>query len=60
MATKILNAVLKRWGAAATKQRIWDDEYRSGKWQHLDPQDRSDVQRDLIYLALECYSGRNF
>lgn len=56
MATKILNAVLKRWGAAATKQRIWDDEYRSGKWQHLDPQDRSDVQRDLIYQALECYS----
>jgi len=56
MATKILNAVLKRWGATSTKQRIWDAEYQSGKWQHLDPRDRSGIQRDLIYQSLERYS----
>ena len=56
MATNILNAVLKRWGAASTKRRIWDAEYKSGKWHHLDPNDRAEAQRDLIYKALERYS----
>jgi SAM-dependent methyltransferase len=56
MTTHILNAVLKRWGGTSTKQRIWDDEYRSGKWNHLDPSARVEVQRDLIYEALDRYS----
>jgi SAM-dependent methyltransferase len=56
MATTILNAVLKRWGATSTKQRIWDAEYQSGKWQHLDPQDRAEVPRDLIYQPLDRYT----
>lgn len=56
MPTHILNAVLKRWGAASTKQRIWDDEYKSGKWHHLDPAERAGVRRDLIYEVLDRYT----
>ena len=57
MAARILNAVLKRWGPVSAKQRIWDHEYQSGQWAHLDFQARNDVRRDLIYLALEPYSA---
>jgi SAM-dependent methyltransferase len=56
MTTNILNAVLKRWGGITTKQRIWDEEYRSGKWNHLDPCERAETQRDLIYKALDRYT----
>lgn len=56
MASRIMNAVLKRWGPVQTKQRIWDHEYENGNWCHLDIQDRNGVRRDLIYVALERYS----
>ncbi len=55
---RAFHAVLKRWGASATKQKIWNAEYESGKWRDIDPQDSATIQRDLVYAVLEKWADR--
>jgi SAM-dependent methyltransferase len=55
---RAFHAVLKRWGASATKQKIWNAEYQSGKWTAIDPQETEAVPRDLIYPVLEKWGAK--
>lgn len=50
---RAFHAVLKRWGASATKQKIWNSEYEAGKWHAIDPQEAEGIPRDLVYAVLE-------
>jgi len=31
---KIYTAIVKRWGTESAKQKVWNSEYQSGKWQY--------------------------
>lgn len=53
---RFLRAALKRWGASATKRKIWDREYAAGKWRAIDPRECDDRQRDMVYGLLEFYA----
>lgn len=44
--------VVKKWGGAAAKGRLWDSEFASGQWTRLDH-----TVGDPIYGYLETYAG---
>ena len=46
-----VHAVLKRWGSSATRQRIWDDEFAAGRWDHLEQ-----PSTDLAYQYIAKYA----
>jgi SAM-dependent methyltransferase len=45
--------VVKKWGGATAKARLWDSEFASGQWTRLDH-----TMDDPIYRYLEKYAGR--
>lgn len=50
---RVVASITKRWGSQTAKQRVWDSEYRNGKW------DVSEAQlavADPIYKFLDRYS----
>jgi 2-polyprenyl-3-methyl-5-hydroxy-6-metoxy-1,4-benzoquinol methylase len=50
------NAILKRIGSSKTKRKIWDQEFRNGKWSYLrDPVSEKYHHRDIIYDYIEKY-----
>jgi 2-polyprenyl-3-methyl-5-hydroxy-6-metoxy-1,4-benzoquinol methylase len=53
---KLSSAILKRWGSPSAKQKIWDSEYKTGKWDYLNGTPNAEV-RDPIYEFLESYSA---
>ena len=50
----IIHKFLRKFGTRATKQRIWDEEFRSGSWEYIDH-----TKNDPIYpvLARYCKGG---
>jgi SAM-dependent methyltransferase len=59
MMKKVLYAALKRFGSAQAKQRIWDNEFATGKWSYLDDQG-ADIPRDIVLDVIDKYSeGRD-
>jgi SAM-dependent methyltransferase len=45
--------VIKKWGPVSTKQALWDAEFSSGQWDHLDH-----THHDAIYQYLERYANQ--
>ncbi len=51
----LVHKFLRKFGTTATKQRIWDEEFRQGSWEYIDHTDN-----DPIYHCLAKYCrGRN-
>ena len=46
----LVHKFLRKFGTAATKQRIWDEEFRQGSWEYIDH-----TEDDPIYLSLARY-----
>jgi SAM-dependent methyltransferase len=57
MIRKLWHAIGKRWGSVSTKQRIWDAEYKAGRWTY-DRSGPNNESREPIYGFLERY-GRD-
>jgi len=56
MITNVFRAFLKRRGVAVVKQRIWDHEYRSGKWERTGLKEASHKQtRDIVLDVIDRY-----
>jgi SAM-dependent methyltransferase len=51
---RIVIALIKRWGSAAAKKRVWDAEYSSGKWSYNGNASVGE-KRDSIYDFLRKY-----
>jgi SAM-dependent methyltransferase len=51
---EIIPALLKRWGSSATKQRVWDSEYKTGKWTY-DREGPNNESQEPVYGYLEKY-----
>jgi trans-aconitate methyltransferase len=49
----LVDKVLRKFGTSAAKQRIWDEEFRSGSWERIDH-----TENDPIYLSLARYCKR--
>jgi SAM-dependent methyltransferase len=45
-------AMIKRWGVADSKRRVWDTEFASGQWNYLE-----NSAGDLVYACLEKYAN---
>jgi len=50
---KLIAGITKRWGSQTAKQRVWDAEYRSGKWDYIGAE--QPAVRDPIYQFLDRY-----
>jgi SAM-dependent methyltransferase len=50
---RLIAGITKRWGSRTAKQRVWDAEYRSGKWDS--GHSKRSVVRDPIYRFLDRY-----
>jgi SAM-dependent methyltransferase len=51
---RLIAGITKRWGSQTAKQRVWDAEYRSGKWDSGGS--KRSVVPDPIYQVLDRYS----
>ncbi len=49
----IRTRVIKRWGVAASKKRVWDTEFANGQWNYLEQ-----TVGDPVYAYVEKYSER--
>jgi SAM-dependent methyltransferase len=54
MMRRIIAALMKRWGSSAAKQRVWDSEYKTGKWTY-DRKGHNNEANEPIYRFLEKY-----
>jgi 2-polyprenyl-3-methyl-5-hydroxy-6-metoxy-1,4-benzoquinol methylase len=54
MVKKAIQAILKRWGSSSAKRRVWDSEYRTGKWSYA-RRGLNNEDREPIYGFLERY-----
>ncbi len=46
----VFHKFLRKFGTRATKQRIWDEEFRAGSWEYIDH-----TETDPIYAVLARY-----
>lgn len=49
---RVYHAFFKRWGNLKTKQQIWDEEFKCGKWDYLEI-----YKNDIIYGYIKKYSS---
>ena len=49
---RLVASITKRWGSQSAKQRVWDSEYRGGKW---DVSQEQLAGTDPIYQSLDRY-----
>src|ERR1700736_5325663 len=54
MIQRIARAMIKRWGTAAAKQRLWDSEYKTGQWTY-ERGGQNNESREPIYRFLGKY-----
>ncbi len=53
---RIIAEIMKRWGPQKAKQRIWDSEYASGRWDYLSKfTGRVVGAKDPVYMFLDKY-----
>jgi SAM-dependent methyltransferase len=50
----LLVSLTKRWGSLAAKQRVWNSEYKRGKWDYIS--EKQPVAHDQIYEFLNRYA----
>ncbi len=50
----VIAAFMKRWGPPAAKQRVWDSEYKTGKWTY-DKNGQHNEAQEPVYQFLERY-----
>jgi SAM-dependent methyltransferase len=53
---KIADALIKKWGTPAAKGRVWNSEYKTGKWTYA-RDGRNNENREPIYGFLEHYGA---
>jgi len=56
MIQRIANALIKRWGTATAKQRVWDSEYKTGRWTYQRG-GQNNESREPVYGFLEKYGA---
>ncbi len=56
MIQRIANALIKRWGTATAKQRVWDSEYKTGRWTYQRG-GQNNEGREPVYGFLEKYGA---
>jgi len=52
--SNMVRAVKQKWGPAALKQTMWNDEYQSGKWRHCEKTPDAHVYR---FIERYCRNG---
>jgi SAM-dependent methyltransferase len=58
MLKKLLFALLKRFGNSRLRQRIWNTEFRNGKWDYLDDlPENAPQERDILFDIMNKYSS---
>ena len=50
------SAFIKRWGSSAAKQRVWDSEYKTGRWTY-DREGQNNEANEPVYRFLERYGN---
>jgi len=54
MIRRVISAFIKRWGTPGAKQRIWDSEYKTGKWTY-DRNGQHNEAGEPVYKLLKKY-----